>query len=56
MRAEKVELHSSERTEKPKKNVKATEEDIQNDVSSIEEEIHLEAQKEESMCSHQYHC
>ena len=32
--------------EKPKKNVKATEEDIQNDVSSIEEEIHLEAQKE----------
>ena len=46
VRAEKVELHSSERTEKPKKNVKATEEDIQNDVSSIEEEIHLEAQKE----------
>jgi DNA segregation ATPase FtsK/SpoIIIE, S-DNA-T family len=45
VRAEKVELHS-ERTEKPKKNVKATEEDIQNDVSSIEEEIHLEAQKE----------
>ena len=43
VRAEKVELHS-ERTEKPKKNVKAT--DIQNDVSSIEEEIHLEAQKE----------
>lgn len=35
-----------ERTEKPKKNVKATEEDIQNDVASIEEEIHLEAQKE----------
>lgn len=45
VRAEKVELHS-ERTEKPKKNVKATEEDVQNDVSSIEEEIHLEAQKE----------
>lgn len=45
VRAEKVELHS-ERTEKPKKNVKATEEEIQNDVSSIEEEIHLEAQKE----------
>lgn len=35
-----------ERTEKPKKNVKATEEDIQNDVATIEEEIHLEAQKE----------
>lgn len=35
-----------ERTEKPKKNVKATEEDIQNDVASIEEEINLEAQKE----------
>ena len=42
---ETVELRP-EKTDRPKKNAKLTEDEIQSDVSSIEEEIHLEAQKE----------
>lgn len=42
---ETVELRP-EKTDRPKKNAKPTEDEIQSDVSLIKEEIHLEAQKE----------
>lgn len=56
VRAEKVELHSSERTEKPKKNVKATEEDIQMMSHPSRKRSIWRHRRKESMCSHQYHC